>query len=528
MFNYLLFDIIDKDMMATKKDKIINVSRGQQLGYVMREIRKIEQDPNLNTTVEFIIDEADISKFNIVITPNEGLYKDLKIYFELMIPEQYPAPGHPIQAKCLESIYHPNIYSGGRLCLTYDGVGNLESGFKETLENLVVAINYLFLHPENYGYGEDMPQHTYDTIKKNVDQYRLRTKVDKIPKKESDNLYKVKEIYDETINASLTRVKDWESYFPSACLKSIKKNRYYMFTLGGRKVMNLEKLENVMSQAIRDPRFRFDTAPNIAFMDDEKSQQEIIIPATPFSVVLAKFKRLMYPDDIVWDPINECFSSGVSFDKFFVNCVKGMYRHSKEMVIMCNVVIRSNYKFMFSCQKKMNTNYPIMQSEEKTVNTKNGARKEYIMKIDQYICNMMALDNYLMVDLNDYCMSDKTNNSESEPYINPSNPLWFYISFSTMIVGEDLIRMFTNVAFRLNPTDKTSPYVTLNIVPGFVAGSEAGIRLLTYEEIKLVSEDIDEPAKSNDDYYDIELASKYLASTAEETGLNLSNVRFLS
>jgi ubiquitin-protein ligase len=511
--------------MSIEKDNIINVSRGQQLVHVMREIKKIQEDPNLNSTTEFIIDESNISKFTMIIRPNDGLYMGLIIYFELEVPNMYPAPGHPINAKCLDNIYHPNIFSGGRLCLKYDGVGNLESGFKETLENLVIAINYLFVHPENYGYGNDMPKNMQETIKKNVEQYRMRVKVDKIPKKSTDCLYKIKEIYDEKINPTLVKIKDWESYVPNICLTEIKKSRYYMFTLGGRKLMDLAKLEDVISQVIRDPRFRFDTAPNIAFVNDEKTQQEIIAPQTPFSVVLAKFKRIIYPDDIVWDPINECFVSNTSFDKFFINCIKGMYRESREMIILCNVVIRSNYKFNFACQKKNNPNYPVLRSEEKIIqDTKNGIRKEYVMTIDQYICNMLSLDNHLIIDFNE---SNKLNNSsdDTESYINPSNPLWFYISFSTMIIGEDLIKMFTNVAYKFNPTDKMSSYVTLT----FNKGCGSGVRLLTDDEIKLVSEGVDESTKlNNDDYYDIELASKYLASTAEQTGLDLSRVSYLT
>ena len=300
-----------------------------------------------------------------------------------------------------------------------------------------------------------------------------------------------------------------------------------MFTLGGRKIMNLEKLENVISQVIRDPRFRFDTAPNIAFLDDEKHLQQIITPSTPFSIVLTKFKRILYPNDIIWDPINECFNSNISFDKFFLNCIRGMYRENNDMIIMCNISIRSNYKFAFTCQKKTNDNYSVLQSQEKLINN----RKEYIMTIDQYICNLMAANNSLIVDFNNGSNND-SNNDCSDQYINPSNPLWFYISFSCMIVGKDLAKMFTNIAYRLNPIDKSSPYVTLNHVPPFIRDvTETSIRLLTDDELKLISTDTDDSDSSklnNDDYYDIELASKYLASTAEQTGLDLSNVRFLS
>lgn len=503
---------IDHIVQAPKKN-VINISRTKQLLYVMQEIKGIQENPNLNQTVEFIIDEANMEKFNLVVRPKDGLYEGLIINFELEVPIDYPAPGNPIIARCLDNIYHPNIFAGGRLCLIYDGIGNLDTGFKETLENLVVAINYLFLHPANTGVaGKIMAKHDKETIQKNVTAYKLRTKVDKIPKHGSDRLYKIKEIYDSKINRSLTRIKDWESYVPKSCLKDVVRSRYYMFTLGGRKIMNIAKLEDVISNVIRDPRYRFDTAPNIAFVNDEKNQQEIMAPATPFSVVLTKFKRIIYPNDIEWDPIEECFNSNVTFDRFFLNCVRQMHRHSREMIIMCNITIRSNYKFKFTCQKTNDRNYPIISSR---LNESVKNKKEYIMEIDQYICNMIAHDNHLVIDLNDSdgASCDKDN---SEPYIDPSNLLWFYISFSTMIIGEDLIGLFLNIAYRLNPADKTSPYVATDM---------PGTRILTDDEVKLISNTDDEestkPIKM-EDYYDIELASKYLASTVEQTGLDLS------
>jgi len=505
------------DNQATKKN-VVNISRTKQLLYVMQEIKNIQENPNLNQTVEFIIDESNMEKFNLVVRPKDGLYEGLIINFELGVPIDYPAPGSPIFAKCLDNIYHPNIFVGGRLCLTYDGIGNLDTGFKETLENLVIAINYLFLHPANTGIdGKIMPKHDKETIQKNVTAYKLRTKVDKIPKRSSDRLYKIKEVYDSKINRSLTRIKDWESYIPKSCLKDAVRSRYYMFTLGGRKQMDIAKLEDVISNVIRDPRYRFDTAPNIAFVNDEKTQQEIMVPATSFSVVLTKFKRIIYPNDIEWDPVDECFSSNVTFDRFFLNCIRGMHRQSREMIIMCNITIRSNYKFKFTHQKTNERNYPIISSK---LNESAKNKKEYIMEIDQYICNMMALDNHLVIDLNesesDDASSNKKNKENLETYIDPSNLVWFYISFSTMIVGEDLTGMFLNVAYRLNPADRTSPYVTTGM---------SGTRILTDDEVKMISNTEDDesikPTKM-EDYYDIELASKYLASTVEQTGLDLS------
>lgn len=490
---------------------IINVPRRQQLMFVLKEIKKIQIDPVISKTTEFVVDESDISKFIVFIRPNEGLYLGLIISFELTVPIAYPAPGHPIQAKCLDAIYHPNIYAGGRLCLQYDGVGNLETGYKETLENLVVAINYLFVHPGNTGYGSSkMTDDMQMTIKKNIDQYRLRTKVDRLPKKDTDKLYKSKEIYSDKLNYSLIKINNWDTYIPKICLNDNNKSRHYVFTLGGRKIMDLAKLEDVISNLIHDPRIVFDTVPNIAYMKDIKDQEKLFEPITPFSVTLTKFKRINYPDVIQWDCINNCFNSGINFEKFInVKPYNSTSDKNMFMIIMCNIVIRSNYKFSFSCQKENKSYHTIMSSNEKIID----GSKEYIMNIDQYTCslNKNINDNYLILE----------NLDKEDQFFNPSKPLWFYTTFSVMILGEDLVKMFTNVAYRLNPTDKNSPYVTT---------SRSGTRLLTTDELKLISIDSNDSVKSSnpDDYYDIEFAAKYLASTPEQTGLDLSAVGFLN
>ncbi|VBB17606.1 hypothetical protein YASMINEVIRUS_69 [Yasminevirus sp. GU-2018] len=509
---------------------VINVTRGQQLLFVQREIRKIQADPHLSKTTEFIVDESDISKFIMLIKPAEGLYAGLTISFELTVPVGYPAPGHPINAKCMDSIYHPNIFTGGKLCLKYDGVGNLDSGFKETLENLVVAINYLFMHPENYGYGADMPENMRETIKKNVDAYRLRKRVDKVPKDQSARLYRSNEIYDEKVNHTLTAIKDWNTYLPKSCLKENKKSRYYMFTLGGRKIMDIATLEDVISQIIRDPRYRFDLAPSLAFAKSGVDHAVIMTPSTPFSVVMSKFKRIVYPDNLVWDQFNNCFIANVGFDKFLTDAMG--YNVPKNYVnIMCNIVIRSNYKFVFTCSDRKNPHYPVVQSSGVEVK----GRTEHIMTIDQYINTMTIQDYRLTIDAPDNKGSDDIYDTV-ENSIDPSYPVWFYISYSLLTVGEDIGRMFTNIAYRLNPHDRESPYVTHNSPPSSSAGDAREVRtdnrcrLLTEDELKLVSGKRDEPGPADkmDDYFDIELASKYLASTAEQTGLDLSAIRYLN
>lgn len=525
--------------------RINGASRGEQLLFVQKEVRDILKNPDLNKTTDFVIEDSDISKFIMIIKPVEGLYESLSIPFELSVPQNYPLPGSPIEARCLENIYHPNIFEKGRLCLKYDGIGNLGVGYKETLENLVVAINYLFMHPENYDYdGNVMPEHMKATIKKNVEAYKNRVKVDKIPKTQDDPVYKMQEIYGENINNSLNKIKDWHTYFPDICSREIKKARYYMFTLGGRKIMDMARLEDVFSQIIRDPRFRFDTVANLAFTKDMITVKNLTEPATPHSVLLSKYKRIIYPGELLYDSLSSGYNSLINFETLTSN-VSGSsscFVHDTEpriTKVMCNIVIRSNYRFQFACQKGANPHFPALESTEH-----NG---EYLLKIDQYVCK---------TSLN---LSDKFLIVNDEPI--PEKPIWFYSSCAMICFGEDMRHMFSNIAFRFNPTDKNSPWVTTNhtvktstIINGIeqhiVPIEGTGLRFLTETEIKLVSgvetksselkstkdehddgsaEKISNQSQTReqnqeDEDYDIALAAKYLASSAEETGLDLSRM----
>jgi ubiquitin-protein ligase len=521
------------------KDSVISVSRNAQLLFVQKEVNAINKNKILSKTTEFVIDESDISKFNVLIKPIEGLYSGLTIPFELTIPINYPAPGHPILAKCLENIYHPNIFSGGRLCLKYDGVGNFESGFKETLENLIIALNYLFVHPENYGYGKNMPEEVKEIILKNIEAYKKKSKVinHKTDSKNSssfDNLpyYKMREIYGTNINSSLSEIKNWSTYFPPSCVSDAKKYRYYVYTFAGKKIMDLATMEEILSQVIRDPRYKFSELTNIAFTKNQRNIIDACMPTTPHDVVLYKTKRLIYPSQIEMDlvkiktnyslessskdksnQLTTSFATGITFDDLshinkynFENKTK-----TKNLKILCNIVIKSNYAFSFVCHdSSVNVNVVVLDS--------TFVDSKYLMKIDQCLCGYQTVFNGCNLNLKSKC--------------DPTKPPWFNISYSTIVMGTDVAEVFDNVAFKLNPADKQGQYLTFHRESQSTNNNNVNIinalRVLTDEELKLISKSkLSIPGsdknqeKQDENYYDVELASKYLASSADETGLDL-------
>ena len=519
----------------TTKSHISVPSRNKQLLFVQKEIHGIQNDSNFNKTTYFIIDESNLAKFTMVIEPIEGLYKDLSISFELNVPANYPAPGNPIEVKCLDSIYHPNFFRQGKLCLEYDGIGNLDTGYKETLENLVVAINYMFIHPENYGHSDNkMPESVKQAILENLKEYKSR-----IPIKSKILSYKSKEIYSDDINETLKSIEGWESFLPNTVVDKSKnigidktnKNRYYVMTLSGRKVMSISLLENVLSQIIRDPRYQFNTTDNMAFAKNIYQINRLLQPETPHGVVMSKFKRLIFPNDIEYESINKCYNSKIQFEGIFNGAKIDTYHwysdpergqdKSLGIKLFCNIHIRSNYRFKFTSNKEQNPHVPVLESSPY-----NGETKEYEMRMEQYMCRLRKYcdDSYLMI--------------YDEP--DPLKPLWFYFSFSVLVFGKDIKNMFSDVAFRFNPLDSSSPYVTLNypsrnqdplqlVTHQPIEGT--GLRFLTEHEYKLISDPGDEigttDGPDNDDY-NIDLASKYLAENEEQSGLNfgMSGRRF--
>lgn len=508
--------------------------RGRQLIHVLKEIKTIENNSNLNKTTKFIIDESDISEFIMIIKPNEGFYKDIDINFKLTVPLEYPKPGSQIKPVCATVIYHPNIFEHGRICIQYDNIGNMESGFKETLENLVIAINYMFIHPNNYGYGVEMPESVKTTIIDNVNAYRTRLKgvsFPKInsevkgvcfPKTNSDILYKTKEIYDKNVNITLQKYNDWQEYIPRSALIDKKTERYYMLTLGGCKIMNIAKFEDVMSQIIRDPRFIFYNISDIKTMDSTKTSKDLLTPPTPFSIILSKYKRILYPKDILWDDILKAYKCNISFNNLLSNDNKHVDINNikcKLINVFCNVSIKSNYKFSFNCIDIKNKCIisPILTSTLCNDNDNgNNSDQIYIMKFDQYIDIMMSFDNYLLIHTDNIITS----------------PPWLYMNCSVMTFGNDVSNLLTNIAYKIN-TDDTSPYLK------FIHTSDLSShnRLLTNIELKLISEDNqfkqfnqnnqNKEINETNDYFDLELASKYLASTSRETGLDLSGIKYI-
>ncbi|KAF2757654.1 hypothetical protein EJ05DRAFT_439828 [Pseudovirgaria hyperparasitica] len=84
----------------------------------------------------------DILNFNLIIDPDEGMYKGGSFLFHFAINQNFPHD--PPKVKCTQTIYHPNIDLEGNVCLNI-----LREDWKPVLNlnAVIVGLQFLFLEP---------------------------------------------------------------------------------------------------------------------------------------------------------------------------------------------------------------------------------------------------------------------------------------------------------------------------------------------------------------------------------------------
>lgn len=82
----------------------------------------------------------DILNFNLIIEPDEGMYKGGSFTFTFNINQNFPHD--PPKVKCTQKIYHPNIDLEGNVCLNI-----LREDWKPVLNLNAVIVGMQVCHP---------------------------------------------------------------------------------------------------------------------------------------------------------------------------------------------------------------------------------------------------------------------------------------------------------------------------------------------------------------------------------------------
>jgi len=130
------------NLQAMRKNKdggAKKVHAGAALLRVQKDITELDLPSTMKTHFPNPEDELN---FLLVISPNEGMYRDGTFKFSFAIPASYPH--EPPKVRCTQTVYHPNIDLEGNVCLNM-----LREDWKPVLSLNAVAIGlqYLFLDP---------------------------------------------------------------------------------------------------------------------------------------------------------------------------------------------------------------------------------------------------------------------------------------------------------------------------------------------------------------------------------------------
>ncbi len=478
---------------------LINISKVDIVNHILKEIRAIEKDDHLNSILKFILDESNMYIFTMIMTLKEGLYMDIPISFELTVPENYPAPGNPIKGRCLDPISHPNVFEKGRLCLAIDNTGNLKQGFKESLEQTVMGIIYLFLHPANTT-ESTLNEHTKAAIIKNVEEYKNRKMVNITNSMEK--VTRMKEFYSSEINDSLKKIKDWETFFPRKCYEKKGLSRYFISTLGGNKIMEMCKLENVISHIIHDQKFEFIQSSSI-----EEHERNANVPER---VLLMKIKQTSFCTTLQYNPLIKKFNTNKSLSSLTFLDNKFLF----------NIEIKSNVKFEFiilnkNYDKNISSFHSIFKSEKINDNLHRAFIDQY--KVD--VLRSTFSDSLIHVDTDDVM------------------PVWFKMECVIANFGSGMGDMLKNIAFRLQLDNESSPYLTTegiwnrdaenrqNLTDDAYAKRNitdgSHLRILTHDELIMLEMNNMDDVTKEEGKGDLALATKYIATDMSQTGLDL-------
>ncbi|KAL1971428.1 hypothetical protein VTN31DRAFT_2360 [Thermomyces dupontii] len=131
------------DLKKKKADDAKSPAAKKKVTSAQLRVQHDLQELSLSSTMKTIFPNPDdILNFNLIIEPDEGMYKGGSFTFTFNINQNFPHD--PPKVKCTQKIYHPNIDLEGNVCLNI-----LREDWKPVLNlnAVIVGMQFLFLEP---------------------------------------------------------------------------------------------------------------------------------------------------------------------------------------------------------------------------------------------------------------------------------------------------------------------------------------------------------------------------------------------
>ncbi|KAL3172687.1 hypothetical protein MRX96_012739 [Rhipicephalus microplus] len=109
----------------------------------LARVAKDINDLNLPSTCHTVFpDPDDLMNFKLIISPDEGFYRNGRFTFNFRVGDNYPHK--PPKVKCETRVFHPNIDLKGHVCLDI-----LRGDWSPmmTLGSVVTALQFILLEP---------------------------------------------------------------------------------------------------------------------------------------------------------------------------------------------------------------------------------------------------------------------------------------------------------------------------------------------------------------------------------------------
>jgi len=132
---------------------------------VQKDLTELDLPSTMKTYFPQANDELN---FQLIISPNEGMYQGGTFKFSFAIPPVYPHEAPKV--KCVQIIYHPNIDLEGNVCLNI-----LRQDWNPvlSLNSVAIGLQYLFLDPNA---DDPLNKEAAEELRRNRDQFKSNVK----------------------------------------------------------------------------------------------------------------------------------------------------------------------------------------------------------------------------------------------------------------------------------------------------------------------------------------------------------------